>query len=158
MFASIAQSMNFLSFSVNAGRLMWTEGTFTLLCPFIRPSFITLQRSRPSLLSTTDKSTEPSSIRISEPMGTSTERFGYVVLRQPFVQGDVGSSSISSISPVCATKPTESFMRVSLTSGPLVSINIAMRSETFRTFSTIFPAPSIVACAELMRTTFIPFS
>ena len=62
------------------------------------------------------------------------------------------------ISSVCATNPTASAIWVSLTSGPFVSMSMAIRSDTLRTLSTIICAPSSDACAELIRTTFIPFS
>ena len=48
-------------------------------------------------------------------------------------------------------------MLVSLTSGPFVSMRMAILSDTALTFSTIFSAPSTVAWAELILATFIPF-
>ena len=65
---------------------------------------------------------------------------------------------ISTVSPVRATNPTESAICVNLTSGPFVSISIAILSDTFLTLSTTCCAPSMEAWAELIRTTFMPFS
>ena len=43
-------------------------------------------------------------------------------------------------------------------SGPLVSMIMAMRSDTLRTFSTTLAALSVVTCAELIRAAFMPAS
>ena len=69
-----------------------------------------------------------------------------------------GSLPMMTASPSFTAKPTGPSIAVSLTSGPFVSSRMAIRSDTCLTLSTIFCAPSMVACAELIRTTFIPLS
>ena len=62
------------------------------------------------------------------------------------------------LSSVLTLIALSSLVLVSLISGPLVSIRIAILSDTFRMFSTISVADSIVAWALFILATFIPAS
>ena len=96
-------------------------------------------------------------MRMSAPAGTSFTNDAQLVWSIPALHKACGSLPIVMMSFSLTGKPTEFSIAVSLTSGPFVSIRIAILSDTFLTLSTIVCAPSMVACAELILTTFIPF-
>jgi len=68
-----------------------------------------------------------------------------------------GSPIILIVLPACNCILSFSAMVVR-TSGPLVSINRAISLLTERTLLIIFINPSLLRCAEFIRTTFIPDS
>ena len=151
---STAILMKLLSFSVSEGRQILTPGRFTLfLEPNNPPSSTTHSRRSPFLL-TALRPISPSSIRISQPSGTSSTNFLYdTFIRLPVVFSP-GFPAIITLSPFLSS--TGASHTVVLISGPFVSIRMAILSDTVRTFLTILRAPSASRCAELILTTSIP--
>ena len=104
----------------------------------------------------TSSSRSPSSIKIVPPIFKSCTKLGYETAIHSRVVSSSGLPTIFTFSPILYG--IGSSLAVVRTSGPFVSIRIAIRLDTVRTFAIRASKPSRLACAVFIRTTFIPAS
>jgi len=104
----------------------------------------------------TSSSRSPSSIKIVPPIFKSCTKLGYETAIHSRVVSSSGLPTIFTFSPILYG--IGSALAVVRTSGPFVSIRIAIRLDTVRTFAIRASKPSRLACAVFIRTTFIPAS
>ena len=132
-----------LSFSVTAGKSIWTPGTLTLLRAPRTPSFITSATSIGPVFSTTCIHKAPSSKRMSSPTETSLVISSYETLIISWVVSIPGRPKIFTTSPVLYWIGDSTL--VVRISGPLVSISKAICGETLLVLLIIALMPSGVA-------------